>query len=100
MSMPYHIETWDDIERGHLRKELRQVHLAYVQQQAGIVLAAGAKLNDDGTDAGGGVYIVDVDTREEAERFIAGDPFHAHGLFREVRVQRWRKAFFDRQGLV
>ena len=78
MSMPYHIETWDDIERGHLRKELRQVHLAYVQQQAGIVLAAGAKLNDDGTDAGGGVYIVDVDTREEAERFIAGDPFQGN----------------------
>lgn len=93
--MAYHIETWDEPSKSHIRTEIRAQHLAYVQGQAHLVLAAGAKLNDDGSTAGGGVYVVDVDTREEAERFIAGDPFHSAGLFQKVRVQRWRKAFFD-----
>ena len=98
--MAYHIETWDKPSQAHLRTDLRAQHLAYVQEQAHLVLAAGAKLNDDGSTAGGGVYIVEVETRAEAERFIQGDPFHGAGLFSEVRVQRWRKAFFDRECLL
>ncbi|MET1114094.1 MAG: YciI family protein [Comamonas sp.] len=98
--MEYHIETWDEPSQAHLRTEMRAPHLAYLQERAHLVLAAGAKLNDDGSTAGGGVYIVEVETRAEAERFIQGDPFHIAGLFSQVRVQRWRKAFFDRECLL
>ena len=40
-----------------------------------------AKLNDDGSDGGGGVYIVDVETREAAQAFIEADPFYTAELF-------------------
>ena len=46
-----------------------------------------------GTDAGGGVYIVDVDTREEAQALIDTDPFSIGGLFKETRLTPWRKAY-------
>lgn len=92
--MPYHIETWDKPDHQHRRQELRAAHLAYVSGVANLIVAAGAKLADDGTDAGGGIYIVDVDSRDEAERFITQDPFYQGGLFREVRITRWRKAYF------
>ncbi|WP_370246235.1 YciI family protein [Candidimonas sp. SYP-B2681] len=63
-----------------------------------LLLACGAKLNDDGTDAGGGVYLVDVDTREEAQALIDADPFHKDGdLFERVTITRWRKAYLDGQ---
>ena len=55
----------------------------------------GAKLNDDGSDGGGGIYIVDVDTREAARALIEADPFFTAGLFADIRIVRWRKAYLD-----
>lgn len=91
--MPFHIETWDKPDHQHRRRELRPAHLAFLEEHAGKLIACGAKLNDDGSDAGGGIYIVELESREEAERFIQSDPFHVGGLFREVRLTRWRKAY-------
>ena len=45
--------------------------------------------------ASGGVYLVDLETREEAERFIANDPLFQADLFERVSVTRWRKAYLD-----
>lgn len=98
--MPYHIETWDKPDHQHRRQELRAAHLEYLNGVADLILAAGAKLNEDGSDAGGGVYIIDVNERAAAERFIASDPFHQGGLFREVRITRWRKAFLGGKCLI
>lgn len=91
--MPFHIETWDKPNHQARRQELRPAHLEFLEQNASLLIACGAKLNDDGTDQGGGIYIVELDTREEAERFIQADPFHKGELFREVRITRWRKAY-------
>jgi len=44
------------------------------------------------------LYVVDLDTREEAERFIAKDPFALAGLFERVTITRWRKAYVDGRG--
>jgi len=44
--------------------------------------------------------IVETDVREEAEAFIAGDPFTKAGLFEKVTVTRWRKAYFNKQKLI
>lgn len=91
--MPYHIETWDKPQHQQRRQELRPAHLAFLAQHAAQLLACGAKLNDDGSDAGGGIYILDTEDRAQAQRFIEQDPFHQGGLFREVRLTRWRKAY-------
>jgi len=91
--MPYHIETWDKAEHQQLRKDLRAAHLEFLERNASLLIACGAKLNDDGSDAGGGIYIVEIEDRSGAQRFIESDPFHAGGLFQEVRITRWRKAY-------
>lgn len=93
--MPYIIETWDKDGHAHVRREHRPAHLVFLQENAKLLLSCGAKLQDDGADAGGGLYIVDVETREEAERFIAADPFAKADLFRQVTITRWRKAYVD-----
>lgn len=91
--MPYLIETFDAPERSHIRSQRYQEHLDFLSKEAGLLLACGAKLSDDGTSADGGIYLVNVDTRKEAEEFIARDPFMQGNLFRDVVVQRWRKAY-------
>ena len=42
---------------------------------------------------GGGLYVVDLDTREAAQAFIESDPFYQADLFAQVRITRWRKAY-------
>ncbi|OLL31425.1 hypothetical protein BTH42_10770 [Burkholderia sp. SRS-W-2-2016] len=95
--MPYIIETFDKPGHADVRIRERDAHLAFLEQHKALLLACGAKLNDDGSGAGGGMYVIDVETREEAERFIAADPFSAVGLFERVTITRWRKAYFDRE---
>ncbi|QQC66917.1 YciI family protein [Paraburkholderia ginsengisoli] len=93
--MPYIIETFDKPGHADVRARERDTHLAFLEKNKALLLACGAKLNDDGSGAGGGLYVVDLDTREEAERFIAGDPFALVGLFERVTITRWRKAYLD-----
>ena len=42
-----------------------------------------------------GLYVVDVDTRADAEALIQADPFFKVGLFERVEIRRWRKAYLD-----
>lgn len=93
--MPYIIETWDRDNHMHIRKEHRPAHLVFLEENKHLLLACGAKLNDDGSDQGGGIYIVNVETREEAARLITQDPFSKADLFQKVVITRWRKAYFD-----
>jgi len=83
-----------------VRQQHRATHLEYLDANKHLLLACGAKLQDDGTDAGGGLYVVDLDTREAAEAFIAADPFHQAGLFERVTITRWRKAYVGGQCLL
>lgn len=98
--MPYLIETFDNPERAHVRRDRYQEHLEFLSEHATLLLACGAKLSDDASHADGGIYLVDLDTREEAEAFISEDPFSQGDLFREVVVRRWRKAYLDGQNFL
>lgn len=91
--MPFLIETWDKPGSQQLRRDTRAEHLDFLARHKALLLACGAKLNDDGTDQGGGLYVVDLATREEAEQFIASDPFYRVELFERVAITRWRKAY-------
>ena len=53
-----------------------------------------APLQDDGADAGGGLYLVDLDTREAAAVHRRRS-FAQAGLFERVAITRWRKAYVD-----
>lgn len=95
--MPYMIETFDKPGHHELRLEIRDDHLAYLDAHSTLLLACGAKLSDDASTASGGLYLVDIETREEAEAFIRQDPFSKAGLFEDVTIVRWRQAYLNKQ---
>ena len=97
--MAYFIQTSDRAGTEAKRLEIRPAHLRYLDSTKDLLLACGAKLDEDGK-ATGSVYLVDVETREEAEAYLAGDPFAQADLFGEVQIEQWRKAFLDRQRFV
>jgi len=98
--MPYAIQTKDKPGHAHVRAQARPAHLEYLTANQHKLLAAGALIDDDGTGGHGGILIVDTEDRAEAERFIAEDPFTKAGLFEQVTVTRWRKAFFNKERLL
>ena len=91
--MPYIIETFDKPGHQQVRQAHRAAHLEFLDQHKELLLACGAKLDDAGKDLGGGLYVVALDSREQAQRFIEADPFHAAGLFERLTLTRWRKAY-------
>ena len=98
--MAYVIQTRDKADYGRVRAEWRAEHLEYLNKNLHKLLAGGALIDDDGTGGHGGVIILETDSREEAENFIANDPFSRAGLFDHVSVTRWRKAFFNFESLL
>ena len=98
--MPYAIKTTDKPGHAELRNKLREQHLAYLDSQLTLLLAAGALLSDDAKSAPGGLLIVDTEDRAAAQRFSDNDPFTKNGLFAEVKIERWRKAYFDKKRLI
>jgi hypothetical protein len=98
--MAYVIQTRYKADAGELHAQSRAAHLEYLSNNLDRLLAAGGLIDDDGTGGQGGVIILDTDDRDEAEDFIANDPFNKAGLFESVSVTRWRKAFFNFERLV
>lgn len=93
--MPFIINADDGPGTAELRQTVRPQHLAFLADWEARLIAAGAKLSDDGLSAHGSFYILDTDERAEAEAFIAADPYSQAGVFGSIRIERWRKAFFD-----
>ena len=93
--MPYLIVTYD--KRGHenVRDRTRAEHLAFLEANVHKVIAGGGFMNDEATSVIGGMMIIDVDSRAEAQAFIDQDPFTHVALFERVEIIRWRPAFFE-----
>ena len=93
--MPYFVETFDHLDRESLRQTEREKHLAFLAEHADELIACGAKLNDDGSEKGGGIFIFDTEDRAEAEALVAADPFMKAGLIERAVITRCRKAYVD-----
>ena len=98
--MPYMIHTVDRADSAELRAKLRAEHVRYLDENIGVLLAAGALLNDDGSGGNGSLLIVDTDDRRAAEALIASDPYNKAGVFERISVTRWRKGYFDKKKLI
>lgn len=93
--MPYFIETFDKENSQHIRNEHRPAHMDYLTAHQEMLLACGAKLADESDEASGGVYLLDVETRAEAEAFIVADPLSRADLFADIQIMKWRKGFLN-----
>jgi uncharacterized protein YciI len=67
--------------------------LRYLEERVAIVLAAGAKLTEDGEAGDGSFYLVDVPNAEEARRVHDGDPYVSAGLVTSCTFKRVRTGF-------
>jgi uncharacterized protein YciI len=92
--MPYVVQTTPDPAKAHLREQHMKAHGAFLAEQKGIILAAGAMLEESGANTGG-LMLLDVPDRAAAEQFIANDPFARAGVFAAVTIRKLRLGYFN-----
>ena len=75
-----------------VRQATRAKHLEHAAQHQ--VMLGGPLLDSDGAPCGS-LLVVEADSREQAERFAAADPYARAGLFASVTIQGFRTVFRD-----
>jgi uncharacterized protein YciI len=89
--MLWAISCVDKANKAAIRDEHLKPHREFLQSQKGILVLAGATQNDDGTEAIGSLFVVNVNSRAEAKAFSDGDPFTKNGVFSSITITRMRK---------
>ncbi len=72
-----------------LRKATREAHLAYVRGSG--KLEFGGPLADDDGKMIGSLVVIEAASREDAENFVANDPYSQAGLFQTTTITRFMK---------
>lgn len=81
------------------RAELLQAHFDWLAANDDKVLLAGAIRNDEGQGLGG-LWIIEANSKAEAEQVYQGDPFYANGLRAKVEVFHYVKAHPDKASVI
>jgi uncharacterized protein len=89
----YAIVCFDRPDSASLRDTHRAAHQAFLKNNTGKIVFGGPLKNTPEGASTGAVIVVDCGTREEAEAFIAADPFRQHGVYESVAVRAFKQVF-------
>jgi len=89
--MRYVIFAIDGNDAENIRKAYRQAHIDYMQTHPLAVETAGPLVVEDGGRPIGSLIILKADNRREVEAYSDGDPYTKAGLFKEVRIEAFKK---------
>ena len=81
---------WDGPEGEEKRKSLRPAHLEQLKRldsQGKLVLAGPF------SDKSGSLVIMDMDSLQEAQAFVQGDPYVKGGVFKRVEIRPFNQVF-------
>lgn len=78
-----------------VRRAREPLHLAYLERHADEIRMAGGLREAPGEAFVGGLWVLEVPSRERAVELIENDPYYVPAL-RRYRLLTWGKAFPDR----
>jgi uncharacterized protein len=79
-----------------IRKEREAQHLAYLQQHEDEILIAGGLRDEPGGAFVGGLWVMEVGSKERAVQLIEADPYFAPNC-RSYKLRMWGKALADKR---
>ena len=89
--MLWAIACVDKPNSADARASVLQTHREYLQSKKNILVVAGPTQTDDGNQAIGSLFVLNVNSRAEAKAFSDGDPFTKAGVFASITITRMRK---------
>ncbi len=75
-----------------MRKEHSAAHFDYLAANCDKIVIAGGLRPAPGEWYCGGLWVMEVDSRDEAARLMEGDPYFRLGLGKSYRLLVWGKA--------
>ena len=81
-----------------LRQRLRPEHKAYLAQVAERVAFAGPLTHDDGVTMVGSLLVIDFESRDAAQAWLADEPFTRAGLYAGVEIHAFVNLWPQRCG--
>jgi len=94
--MAYVLYCWDKPDSAQLRLDNRTAHLDFAKSWGGAVAIGGPLLSEPDKSGEqqmiGSLIVLDLETREEVDRFVACDPYGIAGLFESVTVHPYKIA--------
>lgn len=92
----FHMVLCRDVpDSGALRRSVLAEHRRYVDERAGLIRFSGPLLAEDGETRCGQLFVLEVATRQDAEEFVAADPFTRAGVFASVEIDGLLPVFAD-----
>src|SRR5262245_55183212 len=82
----------DKTEADWVRKQHSTAHFEYLAANRDRIVLAGGLRPAPGEWYCGGLWIMEVGSREEASRLVEGDPYFRLGLRKSYRLNVWGKA--------
>ena len=93
--MLYAVLFEDNEDRAEMRAKHMAAHLAFLEQHAGQVRAAGPLAEAESGRSAGGLWLVEADNAKAVQALIEADPFWPTGLRKSVRVLSWSQVFTE-----
>ena len=84
--MQFMIKAYDGEGKFEKRMEVRSRHLEGMKQLSEHIICAGGLLDDEGK-AKGSVLIMDFESREELENYIAHEPYASEKIWEKIEVE-------------
>ena len=80
------------------RLAIRPEHKAYLGSKAEQIAFAGPLLSDDGKTMVGSLLVIDFASREDAGRWIAGEPFTRAGVYASTAIYPFQNLWPQKTG--
>jgi uncharacterized protein YciI len=96
--MLYAIRLLDKPGAAALRQRVRPEHKAYLAQVAARIAFAGPLVADDGEAMIGSLLVIDFDSREAVNAWLADEPFTRAGLYAATEVHAFVNLWPQRCG--
>lgn len=93
MPMLYVVLFEDEPARADMRARHMPDHLAFLENNADRVLAAGPLRDTAAGVAAGGLWLVEADNPDAVAALTRADPFWSTGLRRSIRILEWQRVF-------
>ena len=81
---------------ANVRHERDAMHVAYLRTHCDEIVLGGGLRNEDGGPFVGGLWVLEVSSRERAVQLVEGDPYF-QAEKRPYKLHIWGKALTDRQ---
>ena len=74
------------------REKAGPAHLAYMKAKKDVMVLAGSTRSDDGKDTVGCLFVVNVNSKAEAQAFLDGDAYMQAGVLSDIMIIRMNKS--------